>query len=201
MKNNSGKRIHTICTFCGASNAVAKKYLDIGAAYGRMLAERDIRLIYGGGDCGVMGAVANSVMQSDGYVTGIFPISLRNIENEHQSLNEIIIVGTMHERKQKMFERSDAFVVLPGGFGTMDEMFEILTWKQLLLHNKPVVIFNYEGYWDPLVRLMHNIIDSGFAKPETTTYFKVVENVENIFDAVESAAAEIVLDAGVARIT
>ncbi|MDX2073342.1 MAG: TIGR00730 family Rossman fold protein [Alphaproteobacteria bacterium] len=172
----------SVCVFCGASNSVAKKFLDIGAEFGNLLAKRDITLVYGGGDCGIMGAVANSTMKNGGHVTGVFPVSLRNIENEHQSLTEIIIVNTMHERKQLMFERSDAFIVFPGGFGTMDEMFEILTWKQLLLHEKEIVIFNYQGYWDPLIALMHSIIENGFAKPETATYFHVVTELEQIID-------------------
>ncbi len=171
-----------VCVFCGASNSVAKKFLDIGAEFGKLLAARDITLVYGGGDCGIMGAVANSTMKHQGHVTGVFPVSLRNIENEHQSLTEIIIVNTMHERKQLMFERSDAFIVFPGGFGTMDEMFEILTWKQLLLHDKEIVIFNYQGYWDPLIALMHSIIENGFAKPETASYFHVVTELEQIID-------------------
>lgn len=172
----------SVCVFCGASNAVDKKFLNIGAEFGALLAKRGITLVYGGGDCGVMGAVANSTMKQGGHVTGVFPVSLRNIENEHQSLTEIIIVNTMHERKQNMFERSDAFIVFPGGFGTMDEMFEILTWKQLLLHDKPVVIFNYQGYWDPLIALMKNIIEQKFAKAEVATYYHVVDELEEILD-------------------
>ena len=179
----TGKK--SICVFCGASNNVDKKFLNIGAEFGQLLALRDVTLVYGGGDCGVMGAVANSTMKHGGYAIGVFPRSLRNIENEHQSLTEITIVDTMHERKQNMFERSDAFVVFPGGFGTMDEMFEILTWKQLMLHNKPVVIFNYQGYWDPLIALMKNIIECRFAKAEVATYYHVVDKLENIFDILE----------------
>jgi uncharacterized protein (TIGR00730 family) len=172
----------SICVFCGASNSVAKTFLEAGAQFGEMLAKRGITLVYGGGDCGVMGAVANSTMKSQGHVTGVFPRSLRNIENEHQSLTEIIIVDTMHERKMNMFQLSDAFVVFPGGFGTMDEMFEILTWKQLLLHDKPVVIYNHNNYWDPLIALMKNIIEQQFAKPEVATYYHVVDELEQIFD-------------------
>ncbi len=176
------KQNKSLCVFCGASNAVDKKFLDIGAEFGKLLASRGITLVYGGGDCGVMGAVANSTMKAGGHVTGVFPVSLRNIENEHQSLTEIIIVNTMHERKQNMFDRSDAFIVFPGGFGTMDEMFEILTWKQLLLHDKPVIIFNYQGYWDPLIALMKNIIEQKFAKTEVATYYHVVDELEEILD-------------------
>lgn len=173
--------IKSICVFCGASDAVQKTYLDVGKAFGEGLAQRDLRLVYGGGDCGVMGAIANSTMNNGGHVTGIFPVSLRNIENEHQSLSEIIIVDNMHERKMGMFERSDAFAVLPGGFGTMDEMFEIITWHQLRLHEKPVVIVNHNGYWDPLITLMSNIIEQKFAKEEVSTFFKVVSTVDEAF--------------------
>jgi len=170
----------SVCVFCGASNNVAKHFLDIGAEFGKILAQNDVTLVYGGGDCGIMGAVANATMQTGGHVTGVFPVSLRNIENEHASLSEIIIVDTMHARKQCMFERSEAFIVFPGGFGTMDEMFEIITWKQLLMHNKPVIIFNYQGYWDPLIALMENIIANGFAKREVKEFYRVVDNVEDI---------------------
>lgn len=172
----------SVCVFCGASNNVPKKFLDIGTAFGKLMAARNTTLVYGGGDCGVMGTVANAVMKEGGQAIGVFPASLRNIENEHQSLSEIIIVNSMHERKQLMFERSDAFVVLPGGCGTMDEMFEIITWKQIKLHTKPIIIFNYEHYWDPLIALLDNIIDNGFAKPETRDYYKVVDRVEDILD-------------------
>lgn len=172
----------SVCVFCGASNNVDKKFLDIGSEFGALLAKNDITLVYGGGDCGVMGAVANSTMKNGGYAIGVFPRSLRNIENEHKSLSEITIVDTMHERKQNMFERSDAFIVFPGGFGTMDEMFEIITWKQLMLHNKQVIIFNYQGYWDPLIALMKNIIENRFAKTEVATYYNVVDELEEIID-------------------
>ena len=172
----------SVCVFCGASNNVPQKFLDIGAKFGELMAARGVSLVYGGGDCGVMGAVANATLKKGGEATGVFPISLRNIENEHQSLSEIIIVNTMHERKQLMFERSDAFVIFPGGCGTMDEMFEIITWKQLQLHHKPIVIFNYEHYWDPLIALLNNIIDNGFAKPETAGYYTVVDRVEAVLE-------------------
>lgn len=167
-----------VCVFCGASNNAPKEHLEIGTKFGEALAKNNIRLVYGGGDCGVMGTVANSVLRNKGNVTGVFPMSLKNIESEHASLTEIIMVESMHERKRIMFERSDAIVVLPGGFGTMDEMFEIITWKQLQFHEKPVVILNNLGYWNPLVALMENIIETGFAKSETRNLYRVVDSVE-----------------------
>jgi uncharacterized protein (TIGR00730 family) len=173
--------IKAVCVFCGARNDVPQTYLDAGKTFGAELARRGVRLVYGGGDCGVMGAVANSVLKNKGLVTGVFPRSLKNLESEHASLSEIIMVESMHERKRIMFERSDAIVVLPGGFGTMDEMFEIITWKQLKFHEKPVVILNHEGYWKPLVALMENIITTGFAREETRTLYKVVDSIDDVF--------------------
>jgi uncharacterized protein (TIGR00730 family) len=173
--------ISSLCVFCGAQNAVPKQFLEMGAYLGEQLAKRGIRLIYGGGDCGVMGAVANATMKAGGEVTGVFPRSLKNLENEHQALTEIILVESMHERKKKMFDLADGFIVLPGGFGTMDEMFEILTWKQLKFHEKPLIIVNYQNYWTPLVQLMDNIIATGFARPENALLYKVVSEVDEVF--------------------
>jgi uncharacterized protein (TIGR00730 family) len=176
--------IKAVCVFCGARNDVPQTYLEVGRAFGMMLAERGIRLVYGGGDCGVMGAVANSVLKNKGLVTGVFPRSLKNLESEHAGLSEIIMVESMHERKRIMFERSDAIVVLPGGFGTMDEMFEIITWKQLQFHGKPIVILNHEGYWNPLVALMENIIKTGFAREETRSLYNVVGSIGAVFETI-----------------
>jgi len=177
--------VSAVCVFCGASNNAVPAHLEIGTEFGKRLAAESIRLVYGGGDCGVMGTVANAVLQNAGNVTGVFPMSLKNIENEHKHLSEIIMVESMHERKRIMFERCDAIVVLPGGFGTMDEMFEIITWKQLKFHTKPIVIFNHLGYWDPLVALMENIIEKGFARPETRNLYRVVDSVDAVMEAVK----------------
>lgn len=181
--------IKSLCVFCGAQNNVPKHFLDMGAEFGKHLAKKNIRMIYGGGDCGLMGAAANASLDAGGKVVGVFPMSLKEIENEHQSLTEIIIVESMHERKKKMYDLTDAFVVLPGGFGTMDEMFEIITWKQLLLHEKPVIIVNYKGYWDHLVALMDNIVDNGFAKPETKLLYQVVDTPEDVFPLINITEA------------
>jgi uncharacterized protein (TIGR00730 family) len=175
-----------VCVFCGAQDNVPQHHLDIGKTLGTRMAKDDISLVYGGGDCGIMGAVANAVMTNEGWVTGVFPRSLRNIENEHQALSEIIIVDTMHERKQLMYERSDVFAILPGGFGTMDEMFEIITWKQLKLHEKPIVIFNHDGYWDHLIALMERIISTGFARPETRELYDVVNTLDELMEKIHA---------------
>ena len=177
--------VKAVCVFCGASNNAPKIHLEVGTKFGEALADHNIRLVYGGGDCGIMGAVANAVLKNKGKVTGVFPMSLKNIESEHASLSEIIMVESMHERKRIMFERCEAIVVLPGGFGTMDEMFEIITWKQLHFHTKPIVIFNHQGYWDPLVTLMESMINQGFARPETRDLYKIVDSIEGVLEAVK----------------
>ncbi len=181
-------RPRSLCVFCGAQNAVPKHFIAMASYFGEEVARRGMKLVYGGGDCGLMGAAANAAMAGGGHVTGVFPISLRSLENEHKTLSEIVIVGSMHERKKLMFDLSDAFVVLPGGFGTMDETFEILTWKQLQLHHKPILIVNYEHYWSPLVTLMENIMLTGFAKRENAALYTVVDSVDSLFTALESTA-------------
>lgn len=175
----------SLCVFCGASNNVDSKFLEMGSAFGALLAQRGINLVYGGGDCGMMGAVATAVMAHGGHATGVFPKSLRGLEKEQQGLNEIIYVDTMHQRKFTMFDRSDAFAILPGGFGTMDEMFEILTWRQVHIHEKPTVIFNFDGYWSPLIALFENILEHGFAAPVTRESFTVVDEMEGILKTLE----------------
>ena len=175
----------SVAVFCGASNNVSKSRLDVGKELGEEFAKHDIRLVYGGGDCGVMGAIANGTMDNGGQVTGVFPKTLKDMEDEHESLSEIIVVDTMHQRKEIMYKRSNAFVILPGGFGTMDEMFEIITWKQLRLHNKPIIIFNHKGYWNHLVSLMDNIIAKGFAKKEVHSFYEVVDDLPSLMEALE----------------
>jgi uncharacterized protein (TIGR00730 family) len=167
-----------ICVFCGAQNAVPPKHLEAGKIFGLEMAKRKLGLVYGGGDCGVMGSVANAVLEGGGWVTGVFPEHLRSIEEEHKHLSETVIVENMHSRKQLMYKRADAFVIFPGGFGTLDEAFEILTWKQIGLHEKPIIIFNHEGYWDHLVALFDNIINTGFAVPATRGMYEVIDSMD-----------------------
>lgn len=189
LKSNESKL--SVGVFCGAQNAVPPVYLEAGRAFGQMLAENDIALVYGGGDCGVMGAVANAVLFHNGWVTGVFPENLRQLEQEHHALSKIIIVDSMHTRKDIMYRKSDMFVIFPGGFGTMDEMFEIITWRQLRLHNKPIIIFNQNGYWDHLVALMRNIIDTGFAREETYSFFTVVSTLDELMETIHAYAPEV----------
>jgi uncharacterized protein (TIGR00730 family) len=166
----------SICVFCGAQRAVAKEHLDLARRFGQKLAKNNRKLVYGGGDCGLMGEVANGALEANGYVIGVFPRHLNRIEAEHKGLSRMFLVDSMHERKFIMYQNSDLFLVLPGGFGTLDEMFEVITWRQIDLHTKPVIILNYQGYWNKLVELMEHMIAEKFARPETRGFFQVVNN-------------------------
>lgn len=182
-------RIQNVCVFCGAQNAVSKNHLDMARDFGRDLAENNKQLVYGGGDCGLMGAVANGALEGNGKVIGVFPRSLGRIEVEHQGLSEMHFVDTMHERKQIMYDNADTFVVLPGGFGTLDEMFEVITWRQIGVHEKDVIIYNHEGYWDQLIGLMEHMIVDRFAKPVTREFYSVVNTREELYAMLDMRAA------------
>lgn len=173
-------QIRSVCVFCGASNKIAQHYLDEGKEIGHMLADNNIRMVFGAGDCGLMGATANGALENNGYVLGVYPDTLNGIEAEHMHLSEIIHVSNMHIRKMVMFEKSDAFLILPGGFGTMDETFEIITWKQLHTHDKPIIIYNYRGYWDEWVKLANQFIDEKFADESVRDLFIVANQREDI---------------------
>lgn len=180
---------NAVCVFCGAQNAVPKEHLDIATELGKRLAQAGRTLVYGGGDCGLMGRTANAVLEEKGDVIGVFPRGMRRIEVEHKGLTKMYLVDTMHERKQIMYDHADVFVILPGGCGTLDEMFEVITWKQIGIHDKPVIIFNHNGYWDHLIGLLNHMIDTGFAKPETRKYYTVVSTFEDLLIALGAANA------------
>lgn len=173
----------SVCVFCGAQNAVAQNHLQLAYDFGKDLAKNSMQLVYGGGDCGLMGKVANGALDGGGKVVGVFPRSLGRIEVEHQGLTQMFLVDSMHERKQIMYDHADAFVVLPGGFGTLDEMFEVITWRQIGIHKKPVLIYNHEGYWDALEGLMAHMIAHKFAKPETREFYTVHHSKSDLYQA------------------
>jgi uncharacterized protein (TIGR00730 family) len=179
--NNDIKTLKSVCVFCGAQNAVPKEHLDMARQLGRDMAKAGKQLVYGGGDCGLMGAVANGSLEAGGQAIGVFPRSLGRIEVEHQGLTKMYMVDTMHERKQIMYDHSDVFVILPGGFGTMDEMFEVITWRQIKIHTKQVIIFNHNNYWEHLITLMDNIISTGFAKETNREFYTVVNTKEELY--------------------
>ena len=155
-----------VCVFCGSSNGARRAYPDAAKSLGRALARRSIGLVYGGGNIGLMGAIADIVIESGGEVIGVIPDALVGRELAHREVSELLVVRSMHERKAKMAELSDAFIAMPGGFGTFEEFCEIITWAQLGLHRKPCGILNVEGYYDPLLTLFDQAVAEGFVYPE-----------------------------------
>jgi uncharacterized protein (TIGR00730 family) len=155
-----------VCVFCGSSNGARFVYADAARLLGRALLRRKIGLVYGGGCVGLMGAIADVVMEGGGEVVGVIPEALVERELAHRAVSELMIVRSMHERKAKMADLSDAFIAMPGGFGTFEEFCEIITWAQLGLHRKPCGILNVEGYYDPLLALFDRAVVEGFIYPE-----------------------------------
>lgn len=160
------KPVKSICVFCGSSSGSRPEYAAVARELGELLARRGIGVVYGGGHVGMMGQVADAALAARGNVVGVIPEHLMRPEVAHQRLDELIVVDSMHTRKRTMSERSDAFVVLPGGFGTFEEMFEMVTWLQLRLHTKPVGIVNCLGYFDHLLAFLHHAADEGFIRPQ-----------------------------------
>lgn len=172
--------IKNVCVYCGSSNHVDEEYKSVAHAVGTLLAQNNMNIIYGGGHVGLMGILADAALASGGSVIGIIPEYLHSRESQHNGLTELHVVSCMHERKKMMEDRSDAFLVLPGGFGTLDEVFEILTWKELGLHNKNVVIYNQNGFWDPMLSLIKHVIRNGFAPNHDDALYHVVTSIEEV---------------------
>ncbi|EWY37129.1 lysine decarboxylase [Skermanella stibiiresistens SB22] len=187
------KDLFSICVYCGSSSRVSDTYKDAAHELGTELGRKGHQLVYGGGRVGLMGIVADATLAAGGSVVGIIPEHIQVLEVEHTGLTELLVVDSMHTRKNMMVERSDAFVILPGGLGTLDETFEILTWKQLRLHDKPVVVVNIDGYWNPLEELLDHMIAEGFAQPAHRKLFTVVTRVEDVLPAL-SAQPEPTID-------
>lgn len=180
-------KLTSLCVFCGSRAGTDPDHASEGAKLGRLLGEKGVRLVYGGGGIGLMAIVANATIDAGGEVTGIIPEFLRAYEvGVVDGADEVVVAG-MHERKAKMFEISDAFVVLPGGLGTLDESIEITTWKQLQQHNKPIIFVNTNGYWDPYFALIDRVVDGGFGHHKVKELFSVVDNVDQVFDAIADA--------------
>ncbi len=180
------KSLSSVCVYCGASSRVADVHKDAAHALGDGLARRGIRLVYGGGRVGLMGIVADAALAAGGEVIGIIPEHIQSAEVEHTGLTELHVVDSMHTRKRMMMERSDAFVVLPGGLGTLDETFEVLTWKQLQLHDKPIVIADVDGYWRPFLGLLDHMVAQGFARIDRARLYAVADQVDGVFAALDS---------------
>jgi uncharacterized protein (TIGR00730 family) len=180
-------KIKTVCVYCGSGPGTNPRFIEAAIALGRALAESGIRLVYGGGSIGLMGAVATSVLDHGGAVTGIIPDFLTSREHALTRVQEMIVTPDMHERKRLMFERSDAFVALPGGIGTLEELVEQLTWQQLGRHSKPILIANIDGFWEPLLALLAHMRATQFIRPTLAIDILKAERVEDILPRLRAA--------------
>ena len=178
-----------ICVYCSSSDAVASVYFEAARALGMHITERGDTLVYGGASVGLMGAIARAVKDGKGHVVGVMPEALEAMEITFEDADEFILTQDMRERNAVMEARADAFVMLPGGFGTLEEIAEILTLRQLGLHDKPIIIFNVAGFYDPLVALFEHFYRERFAKPWQAMYF-VADSVEALFEHLDQHAPE-----------
>lgn len=186
MMNEKNIPIRSICVYCGSQPGRDKSYIDAGRILGKSIADNHLRLVYGGGTKGIMGAVASGVLSHGGRVTGIIPEFLMDMEATRHSLgqlSELIVTPDMHDRKHKMFERADAFVTLPGGIGTLEEIVEIMTWAQLGRHRKPIVLVNINGFWDPLMTLIEHMAEAGFIHTAHLVQPLVIDAAEEVVPA------------------
>jgi uncharacterized protein (TIGR00730 family) len=172
----TGRGIESVCVYCGSRFGDDPRFADQARALGAGLAERGLRLVYGAGDVGLMGAVARAAMEAGGQTIGIIPRHILDREIGIRDLTAMIVTDTMHERKKIMFANAEAIVALPGGAGTVDEMVEVLTWRQLGLHDKPLILMNLDGYWDPLIGMIDHIIARGFADASLRGFLTVTRD-------------------------
>lgn len=182
--------IQNVCVYCGSSSNVDQAFKDIAVKLGHLLAKEGWGVVYGGGRVGLMGLVADSALEKGGKVIGIIPEHIQAREVQHKGLTELHVVDTMHVRKQMMVDQSQAFVILPGGLGTLDELFELLTWKQLGLHDKPIVMVNFNNYWTELLEAINHIASEGFMRETDLGLFDVVETVEEVTNVIKNAPRE-----------
>jgi uncharacterized protein (TIGR00730 family) len=184
-------KINALCVYCGSSPGTDPAFVETARTFGKILAENEIRLVYGGGSTGLMGALASAVLDHGGEVTGIIPEFLTQRERPRRLPQELIVTRDMHDRKWRMFERADGFVALPGGIGTLEEVVEQLTWVQLGRHKKPVLIANINGYWDPLLELLAHMRAQNFVPPALRVDFLVATRVEDILPKMREAARDV----------
>lgn len=186
-------KISSVCVYCGSSFGHDSRRRDEAARLGRRLAEDGITLVYGGGNVGLMGALAQASLAAGGRVIGILPRFLMRQEKGLRSLTRLEVVESMHARKERMFALADGFIVLPGGIGTLDETFEVLTWRQLGLHDKPIALVDSNGYWRPLLALLEGLVAEGFAPARMLELFRVADSAEealaSLLEAPEPAIA------------
>ena len=188
IKPNMNK-IKTVCVYCGSGPGTNHRFVEAAIALGKILADNGVSLVYGGGSNGLMGAIAKSTLDHGGNVIGIIPEFLISRENAMARVQELIVTPDMHERKRLMFERSDAFVALPGGIGTLEELVEQLTWQQLGRHTKPVLLANIDSFWEPLLALLTHMRATEFIRPTLAVEILQAEQVEDILPRLRAAAA------------
>jgi hypothetical protein len=184
------RRLTSLCVYCGSGLGTHPAYEEAARALGRALADSDIRLVYGGGSVGLMGTVARAVLDGGGRVTGIIPRFLQSRERPMADLTELIVTEDMHQRKMLMFEKADAFVALPGGIGTLEELVEQMTWAQLGRHEKPVLLANIEGFWEPLIKLLDQMRRVGFIRSDLEVSCVVASRAEDIVPTLERSLSE-----------
>ncbi|MGM0659817.1 MAG: TIGR00730 family Rossman fold protein [Pseudomonadota bacterium] len=177
----------SVCVFCGARPGYRPTYMQAATDTGQMLAEDGWRLVYGAGDVGLMGAVARAAQMAGGETFGVIPAHLVDMEVGKRDLTRYVVTETMHERKKVMFMNSHAIIVLPGGAGSLDEFFEVLTWRQLGLHEKPIFLLNTHGYWTPLMEMIRHVIAEGFADDSLRSFVQPVDTVQGLRIALRAA--------------
>ena len=176
--------LKSVCVYCGSCPGDDHAFMESGKKLGETLAAEGVELVFGGGDVGIMGATANAVVQGGGRVTGVIPKFLREVEIPSDRIQELILTDSMHERKHDMYERSDAFVVLPGGIGTLEEVIEMISWAQLRQHAKPIILVSVNNYWAPFFTLLDHVVGHGFARPEIRGLYHVVDSYEEVLPAI-----------------
>jgi uncharacterized protein (TIGR00730 family) len=169
----------SVCVFCGSRHGLDPRFRALARDFGRLAGQAGVTLIYGGGHVGLMGAAADAALAAGGRVVGLIPARLLEREVGHRTISELIVTRDMFERKQQMIERADAFVVLPGGLGTLDELLEVITLRQLGYHDKPILIVDCDGYWDPFVAMVERVVAQAFAEPDVRALFEVTAGVED----------------------
>jgi uncharacterized protein (TIGR00730 family) len=177
----------TLCVYCSASNEVSPAYLEAARELGGLAARSGLRLVFGAGSVGLMGALADGALAEGGQVVGVIPEHLEQRELGHRGISEYIVVGSMHDRKRVMFDHADAFAILPGGLGTLDEAFEVITWRQLGLHDKPIFLVNLSGFWDPLLVLIEHLLHERFLHQDPARLFQAVDDTPALVEAVLAA--------------
>jgi len=178
--------MYSVGVYCSASEGVPQDYKDLAYTLGRSIGQEGWRLVYGGSHLSLMGAVADGCLSVGGQILGVTTEYFKEIDRPHPGITELQIVASMHQRKMKMFEAADAFVILPGGFGTLDEASELLAWRQIKIDTKPILLVNYKGFWSPFLNLLDHIIQEKFALPEHRALLEVIDNTEDIIPKLEA---------------